>query len=103
MYYTTYPCCGTEQRSGEGIVLHARRSRVRDSMRTVIFISLPNTLGCTAPGVYSASHRNEYQKQRNMSSVRYELGFYIPEEGILLNPFVSSNKGCETSSLLDLV
>jgi hydrogenase/urease accessory protein HupE len=49
------------------IIIIARRSRVRDPMREIIFffsISLihPAALG---PEIYSASNRNEYQKQKN--------------------------------------
>jgi hypothetical protein len=57
---------GTRWRS-EDSMLQARRSRVRDPMRRrfsfSIYLILPAALG---PGVYSASNRNEYQKQKNM-------------------------------------
>jgi hypothetical protein len=49
-------------------MLQAGRSRVRDSMKRfffLIFLVLPAALG---PWVYSASNRNEYQKQKNTVS-----------------------------------
>jgi hypothetical protein len=30
-----------------------------------IFFNLPNLSDCTIPGVYSATKRNDYQKQKN--------------------------------------
>jgi hypothetical protein len=48
--------------------LHAGRSQVRDPIRSLnfssIYLILPAALN---PGVYSASNRNEYQKQKNVS------------------------------------
>jgi hypothetical protein len=46
------------------LVCHSGRSRVRDPMRWIssIYLILLAALG---PGVYSASNRNEYQKQKN--------------------------------------
>jgi hypothetical protein len=52
---------------GWGPMLLVGRSRDRDPMRSVIFVIyllLPAAL-CT--GVYSASNRNEYQKQKNVT------------------------------------
>jgi hypothetical protein len=42
-------------------MLQAGRSRVRDPMRGTFF----NFSAALVPGVYSASSRNEYQKQRS--------------------------------------
>jgi hypothetical protein len=52
-------------------MLQASRSPVRFPTRSAffsIFLILPAALG---PVVYSASNRNEYQKQKNNSSVKY--------------------------------
>jgi hypothetical protein len=46
-------------------MLQAGRSRVRDPMKW-IFFNLPNLPAALGPGVYSASKRNEYQKQEKM-------------------------------------
>jgi hypothetical protein len=46
-------------------MLQARRSWVRYMMRSIhflIYLILPGALG---PGIYSASNRKEYQKQKN--------------------------------------
>jgi hypothetical protein len=51
---------------GWGTMLQARRSRVWDTMRSlnfIIYLILPATIGL---GVYSASNRNEYQKQKKV-------------------------------------
>jgi hypothetical protein len=48
-------------------MLQAGRSRVRIPMSSDLFpiyLLLPAALG---PGVYSASNRNKYQKQKNVS------------------------------------
>jgi hypothetical protein len=50
---------------GSGTVLQAGRSQVRNPMRSInvlIYLILPTVLG---PGVYSASNRNEYHRQKN--------------------------------------
>jgi hypothetical protein len=48
-------------------MLQAGRSQVRDPMKSLnfflIYLILPAVLG---PGVYSASNRNEYQRQKKM-------------------------------------
>jgi hypothetical protein len=61
-------------RTGEGTMLQAGRWWVRDPMRTLIFffffsiyLILPAALD---PGVYSASNRNEKQKQKNFLGSR---------------------------------
>jgi hypothetical protein len=62
-------------------MLRAGRSRVRHPMRWINFsicLILPTALG---PGVYSASNRNEYQKQKNNVSGLDNMGsstFYNP-------------------------
>jgi hypothetical protein len=52
--------------SYQGAMLLARRSRARDPVRWIFSIDviLPAALG---PGVHSASNRNDYQKQKNVS------------------------------------
>jgi hypothetical protein len=42
-------------------MLQARRSWVQDPKKSLNFFNLPNP---TRPWVYSASNRNEYQKQK---------------------------------------
>jgi hypothetical protein len=39
----------------------------------LIYLTIPAALG---PGVYSASNRNEYQKQKNVSGKQNEAGAY---------------------------
>jgi hypothetical protein len=50
------------------VMLQAARSRVRDPMKRIsyfsIYLIVPASLG---PGLYSASNRHEYQKQKNIS------------------------------------
>jgi hypothetical protein len=45
-------------------MLQGGRWRVCVPMRSLNFINLPNPFGALGPGVYSASNRNEYQKQK---------------------------------------
>jgi hypothetical protein len=40
----------------------------------MIFINVPIILATLGPGVYSASSRNEYQKQKNVSVEKMEAG-----------------------------
>jgi hypothetical protein len=50
-------------------MLQAERSLVRDAMRQkIVFFNYLILLAELGPGVYSASNRNEYQKQKNKAS-----------------------------------
>jgi hypothetical protein len=55
-------------------MLLAGRSLVRDPMRWLNFSIFLIILAALGPGVYSASNRNEYQKQKNNGSGRVERG-----------------------------
>jgi hypothetical protein len=49
-----------------GTMLQARRSRVRDPIKSMHFFSIYVILSAAlGPGVHSASNRNEYQKQKS--------------------------------------
>jgi hypothetical protein len=50
-----------------GAMLQAGRSRARVPMRLLNFFNLPNPLATLGPGNCSASNRNDYQKQKNVS------------------------------------
>jgi hypothetical protein len=54
-------------------MLQAGRSRVRDPVKLIfsIYLILPAALG---PGVYSASNRNKYKKQKNISGGKSAAG-----------------------------
>jgi hypothetical protein len=55
-------------------MLQAERSRVRNMMRSMTFsngIIIPAALD---PEVYTASNRNEYQKQKNVSEEQSAAG-----------------------------
>jgi hypothetical protein len=47
-------------------MLQAGSLRVRDPMRSMKLINLPILPAALGPGVYSASTKNEYQKQKEM-------------------------------------
>jgi hypothetical protein len=50
---------------GRGTVLQAARSQVRFSTKYIFFSIYPIVPAALGPGDYSASNRNEYQKQKN--------------------------------------
>jgi hypothetical protein len=50
-------------------MLQAGRAWVRDQMKWMNFVNLPNPSAALVAGVHSASNRNEYQKQENTSNV----------------------------------
>jgi hypothetical protein len=55
-------------------MLQAGRSRVRDPMRWMNFISIYLILlAALGPGLYSASNRNEYQEQKNNVSGEWSV------------------------------
>jgi hypothetical protein len=54
--------CFPQSYSGQGTMLQAGRSWVRDPMKWMIIFNIPNLSGRTRPWV---SLRNEYQKQKN--------------------------------------
>jgi hypothetical protein len=53
-------------------MLQAGKARVPDPMRWINSSNLPNSSSCL--GVYLASNRNEYQKQKNKCSCGIECG-----------------------------
>jgi hypothetical protein len=47
-------------------MLQAGRLRLRDPTRLMKFFNLPHISAALVPGIYTASKRNEYQKQENI-------------------------------------